>query len=259
MTVNEASKSESTNNLLTHNQQQTMNSNISRTNDSIRSLKLRGYVGFDKIADQFVGKITNSGFALNILCIGDTGIGKSTLMNTLFNTDFDLEPSSHDKQNVELCSNTFELIEKNIKLKLTLIETSGFGDQINKEKSHEPIVKYVNDQYESFLQKELGLNRDFDQVNDSTVHLCLYFISPTGHSLKAIDLTTMKSLDRKVNIVPIIAKADTVSKYELNEFKKRIMKDISENHVNIYQFPINDSDLEISNVNAAANVSFLPN
>jgi septin family protein len=125
-------------------------------------------------------------------------------MNTLFNTDFNLEPSAHTKKEVELCSNTFELAEKNIKLKLTLIETSGFGDQINKERSHEPIVKYVNDQYEAFLQRELGIGRDFEQANDSTVHLCLYFISPTGHSLKAIDLTTMKSLDRKVNRTNIL-------------------------------------------------------
>ena len=60
----------------------------------------------------------------------------------------------------------------------------------------------------------------------------------------------------KVNVMPIIAKADTVSKYELNEFKKRIMKDLTENNVNVYQFPVNDSDLEISNVNAAANALY---
>ena len=32
------------------------------------------------------------------------------------------------------------------------------------------------------------------------IHVCLYFISPTGHSLKTLDLLTMKSLDSKVRL-----------------------------------------------------------
>ena len=65
----------------------------------------------------------------------------------------------------------------------------------------------------------------------------------------------MKALDRKCNVIPIRAKADTISKSELIEFKKRIMNEINSNHVNIYQFPINDFDLNISNVNASTNVN----
>lgn len=38
-------------------------------------------------------------------------------------------------------------------------------------------------------------------------------------SLKSIDLVCMKKLDTKVNIIPIIAKADTISKTELQKFK----------------------------------------
>ena len=53
-------------------------------------------------------------------------------MNTLFNTSFNLEPSSHHEKIVKLKTNTFDLSEDNIKLKLTIIETCGFGDQINK-------------------------------------------------------------------------------------------------------------------------------
>jgi len=64
----------------------------------------------------------------------------------------------------------------------------------------------------------------------------------------------MKALDRKVNIIPIIAKADTISKNELIDFKKRIMNDLNTNHVNVYQFPINESDLNINNLNATTNV-----
>lgn len=45
--------------------------------------------------------------------------------------------------------------------------------------------------------------------------------------LKSIDLVCMKKLDTKVNIIPIIAKADTISKTELQKFKVSIHKLLS--------------------------------
>ena len=35
----------------------------------------------------------------------------------------------------------------------------------------------------------------------------------------------MKELDKKVNIIPIIAKADTISRQELQQFKKKVSCD----------------------------------
>lgn len=37
--------------------------------------------------------------------------------------------------------------------------------------------------------------------------------------LKSLDLVTMKKLDSKVNIIPVIAKSDTITKAELQRFK----------------------------------------
>ena len=41
-------------------------------------------------------------------------------------------------------------------------------------------------------------------------------------SLKSLDLVTMKKLDSKVNIIPVIAKADTITKNELHKFKIKV-------------------------------------
>jgi len=41
-------------------------------------------------------------------------------------------------------------------------------------------------------------------------------------SMKALDLVTMKKLDSKVNIIPVIAKADTITKTELQKFKSKV-------------------------------------
>ena len=45
-----------------------------------------------------------------------------------------------------------ELQESNVRLKLTIVDSVGFGDQINKEDSYKPIVEYINQQFENYLQ-----------------------------------------------------------------------------------------------------------
>ena len=90
-------------------------------------------------------------FKLNTF-LGETGIGKSTLMDTLFNTNFDSTPSAHNLPTVKLKSQTYELQETNVKLKLTICDTIGYGDQINKEDSFATIVEYIDAQFESHLQ-----------------------------------------------------------------------------------------------------------
>lgn len=67
---------------------------------------------------------------------GETGIGKSTLINTLFNTTFENEESSHYEREVQLRPQTYDLQESNVNLKLTVVHTVGFGDQINKEERY---------------------------------------------------------------------------------------------------------------------------
>ncbi|KAI6078656.1 Septin-10 isoform X1 [Aix galericulata] len=220
-------------------------------NDGYRSLPLSGHVGFDSLPDQLVNKSIKQGFCFNILCIGETGTGKSTLIDSLFNTSFDDPVSTHFQPNVRLRAQTYELQESNVRLKLTIVNTVGFGDQINKEDSYQPIVDYIDAQFEAYLQEELKVKRSLFSYHDTRIHACLYFISPTGHSLKTLDLLTMKSLDSKVNIIPIISKADSISKTELQKFKNKLMSELVSNDVQIYQFPTDDET--VSQVNTVMN------
>ena len=65
--------------------------------------------------------------------------------------------------------------------------------------SYKPIVDYIDTQFENYLQEELKIKRSLFNYHDTRIHICLYFIAPTGHSLKSLDLVTMKKLDSKVN------------------------------------------------------------
>ncbi|XP_023948977.1 septin-2 [Bicyclus anynana] len=217
----------------------------------MRTLKLSGHVGFDSLPDQLVNKSVQNGFVFNILCIGETGLGKSTLMDSLFNTNFESVPSPHNLPTVKLKAHTYELQESNVRLKLTICDTVGYGDQVNKEDSFKAVVDYIDAQFEAYLQEELKIKRSLPAYHDSRLHVCLYFICPTGHGLKSIDLVCMKKLDTKVNIIPIIAKADTISKTELQKFKSKIMHELQANGVEIYQFPVDDES--VSEVNGSMN------
>lgn len=51
--------------------------------------------------------------------------------------------------------------------------------------------------------------------------------------LRQIDLEVLKRLHRKVNVVPVIAKADTLTTYEVKMLKDRILADIEEHEIQV--------------------------
>ena len=101
-----------------------------------------------------------------------------------------------------------------------MIDTPGFGDYVNNRDSWQPIIEFLDDQHESYMLQEQQPRRG-DKI-DLRVHACLYFIRPTGHTLKPLDIEVMKRLSTRVNLIPIIAKADTLSPRDMQMFKQRV-------------------------------------
>ncbi|XP_042558590.1 septin-9 isoform X2 [Dipodomys spectabilis] len=212
-----------------------------------------GYVGIDSILEQMRRKAMKQGFEFNIMVVGQSGLGKSTLINTLFKSKISrksVQPSSEERipKTIEIKSITHDIEEKGVRMKLTVIDTPGFGDHINNENCWQPIMKFINDQYERYLQEEVNINRK-RRIPDTRVHCCLYFIPATGHSLRPLDIEFMKRLSKVVNIVPVIAKADTLTLEERAYFKQRITADLLSNGIDVYPQKEFDEDSEDRLVN----------
>lgn len=168
----------------------------------------------------------------------------------------------------KITPHVFDIQENGVHLKLTIIDTPGFGEAINTSewfvvcgalsarscsimsntsspsfpKSWRPVVKYVDDAFQQYLSDESRVNRK--KIEDRRVHCCLYFINPAGRGLKPLDIEAMKALHNKVNIVPLIAKADTLTKTELDAFKSRVMNQIEEHDIAIFKPILEDEDID---------------
>lgn len=126
--------------------------------------------------------------------------------------------------------------EEGTRISLTIVDTPGFGDQIDNEASFGEIVGYLERQYDDILAEESRIKRN-PRFRDNRVHALLYFITPTGHGLRELDIELMRRLSPRVNVIPVIGKADSLTPAELAESKKLVMEDIEHYRIPVYNFP----------------------
>ncbi|CAO3625297.1 unnamed protein product [Cunninghamella echinulata] len=191
--------------------------------------------------------VAKNGANFTIMVCGESGVGKTTFVNTLFTTTIK-EPKNLTKRRlkqtpsktVQIQITKAELEEKMFKVKLTIIDTPGFGDYVNNRHGWIPIVDFLDDQHEKYMRQEQQPCRK--GVMDMRVHACLYFIKPTGHTLSPLDIEVMKRLGSRVNLIPVIAKADTLTPADLAKFKQNIRDVISAQNIQVYSCPIDSDD-----------------
>ncbi|EIN06900.1 septin [Punctularia strigosozonata HHB-11173 SS5] len=203
-------------------------------------------IGIANLPNQRHKIVAKRGAHFTIMVVGESGLGKTTLINTLFSTELSAPKNYNSRHHKQLDKLTevdiikAELEEKQFKVKLTVIDTPGFGDYVNNRDSWAPIVDFIDDQHEAYMRQEQQPQRH--EKTDLRVHACLYFIRPTGHTLKPLDIEIMKRLGTRVNLIPVIAKADTLTQNDLFTFKSRVREVIAAQGIRIYQPPIDPED-----------------
>jgi septin 7 len=213
---------------------------------SAEKQNLAGFVGFANLPNQVHRRSVKKGFQFTLLAVGESGLGKATLVNTLFGTEViparpaNPPPGAEPASTVTIKTHLADIEENGVRLRVNVLESVGFGDFINNDASWKPIVQAIEERFDTFLDQERRVNRK--GMVDYRIHCCLYFVSPTGHGLRPLDIELMKQVHSKVNLIPVIAKADTLTREELVAFKKRILDDMAFHKIRTFVVETDASD-----------------
>ncbi|CAJ0768672.1 11425_t:CDS:2, partial [Entrophospora sp. SA101] len=83
-----------------------------------------------------------------------------------------------------------------------------------------PIVEFIDDQHESYMRQEQQPHRK-EKLD-----------------MRPLDIEIMKRLGSRVNLIPVIAKADTLTPNDLDTFKRKIREVIATQNIQVYQCPV---------------------
>ncbi|KAG7664969.1 CDC11 [[Candida] subhashii] len=186
-------------------------------------------------------KILKRSINFSIMIIGESGSGRSTLINTLCGGNPIVPTSSTATQdpftkkltlrheNVELEDN------EGHKISLNIIDTPNFANSIDCSEDFKIIVDFIRHQFDEVLLEESRVKRN-PRFKDGRIHALIYMINPTGHGLSEIDVKFLLHVNNLVNIIPTIAKADSLTPQELQLNKQLIQEDLNNYGINYYKF-----------------------
>lgn len=149
--------------------------------------------------------------------------GKTTFVNTLCeqnvieHKDADNAQTANVELGLQIQPVNLEVESEGLRIGLTIVDTPGFGDSIDNEYMFNEILGFIERQYDDILSEESRIRRN-PRFRDNRVHALVYFIAPTGHSLREMDIEFMRRLSPRVNVIPVIGKSDTMTPSELFDF-----------------------------------------
>ncbi len=153
-------------------------------------------------------------------------------------------------------------------LRVRIIDTPGFGNRVNHRNSVKPITDFISDCRRKRFRREKSPSfkqssgDDDDANNRLLVHVCLYFLSP-GRFL-AIDRHFLKHVQDEVTIVPVIAKADTMTDDEIARYRAELARIWEDESIGVYsldersdrKFKFGGNSMNRPNVASSGNEKF---
>ena len=186
--------------------------------------------------------------SFNVMVAGLSGLGKTTTCNMLFDAWQGNSPSQEKRKirratpHVDV-SRKIERYDKrtNTILRVRVVDTPGFGNNIDHKHAVRPITKYIRKCRDEQFRAETGARKETEADGDRLVHACVYFISP--HRFLEIDRHFLRHVQRELAIVPVIAKTDTLTDEELAEYRAMLRDEFTKNNIQVYDFGEKSSEL----------------
>ncbi|KAK6457005.1 Septin-type guanine nucleotide-binding (G) domain-containing protein [Scheffersomyces xylosifermentans] len=202
-------------------------------------------------------KFTKKSLSLNLLLIGENGIGMKTFVNSLCKMNYFKDKSldgsvlyniyeERRDSSLKIETHTIDVVEPNtspIRLRVSL--TRNFAYNLDNSNNAKAIVDFILNEYDLALQEELKIKRN-PRVADNRIHVGLYFLRAKNRKLNEFEIENMKKIGERINLIPVIGKADTLTEGEYILNKELISSSIKENNIPVFNFLEFLDDLEVS-------------
>lgn len=176
--------------------------------------------------------------------------GKTTFINTIFEPPTDpLTKRSFEEpkgRTTIFRAHNAVLKDAQFRLDLTIIDTPGFFDTANDKFCWVPITNYIDEQYRLSCFQEEQPNRS--EKADGRVHACVYFLTPTPDGVTESDIVSMQQLCTRVNLIPVISKADTFTSQQIVNFKMLARKAFEDNNINVCGLVSDQAKVDIGEI-----------
>ncbi|KAI9243825.1 Septin-domain-containing protein [Phascolomyces articulosus] len=174
---------------------------------------------------------------LNVMVVGKAGAGKTMFVRTLcerlkcniiqgtFKESKSMALKEQLRATEDFYSVSMYVEENGERISFTLIDTPGFDDGLAIDHQLNFVAKYIDYQFELTLIEETKVKRD-TKAFDTHIHACLYFMDTTSNCLSDTDRYALRVLSSRVNVIPVIGKADTLTVTQRESLKRGFRNDI---------------------------------
>jgi len=201
---------------------------------------------------------------LNLMVVGFRSLGKTSFIRMLYDTlyirknskeEVELPASlfqraetvqdAEEARTKELYSFTLDIEEEGEKISLTLVDSPGFvrDNELRLDVQVTEALRYIEAQFDQTLAEETKVKRN-PKAQDSQIHACIYFIDNANNGLTDKDIRILKRLTARVNVIPVVAKADLLTTTQLRNLKKAINRDLKTHQIPVFDFPVDEEELE---------------